>query len=121
MNIASMARWLLALLMMRISWLLVGFDVLENPNPFELYSSRDPRLPDHGQTAKLSKDFVHSSDHWRLYHFRFCGVAPGTATDWLYGTLVKARQALQLRRAVFDCWKRADGILKHSVRTALPA
>ena len=120
MNIASMARWLLALLMLRISWLLVGFDVLENPKPFELYSSRDPRLPDHGQTAKPSKDFVHSSDHWRLYYFRFCGVASGAATNWLYGTLVKARQALQLRRAVFDCSKRADGILKHSVRTALP-
>jgi hypothetical protein len=115
MNIASMARWLLALLMMRISWPLVGFDVLENPTPFELNSSRAPRLPDHGQTAKPSKDFVHSSDHWRLYSVRFCGVASGSATDWLYGTLVKARETFQLRRAVFDCWKRADGILKHSV------
>lgn len=70
MNIAGMARSLPALLMMMISWLLAGFDVLENPNQFELYSSRAARLPLHGQAEKLSGDSVRFPDHSKIHYFR---------------------------------------------------
>jgi hypothetical protein len=70
MNIAAMARRLMALPMMMIFWLLAGFDVLENRHPFELYSSNAARLPDHGQTAKYSGDSIHSADHSKLHYLR---------------------------------------------------
>jgi hypothetical protein len=71
MNIAGIARRLLALLMIMISWLLAGFDVLENPNQFEPYSSRAARLPVHGHAEKPSGNSVRSADHSKIhYHFR---------------------------------------------------
>jgi hypothetical protein len=85
MNIAGMARRLLALLMM-IFWLLAGFDVLENPNQLELYSFRAARLPVHGQAEKPSGDSVHA-DHSKI-HYHFTEQRPamlliGAMAPWL--------------------------------------
>lgn len=98
--------------MIMITWLPAGFDVLENPNPFELYSSRAVRLPDHGQAAKPGGDFVDSEDHSKLHHFRFAEQRPaplliGSTSPWL-----KLDKVCPPRRAFFDCWNCADGILK---------
>ena len=72
---------------MMISWLLAGFDVLENPNQFELYSSRAARLPDHGQTA-ISGDSVQYADRSKLHYFGFAEQRPaplliGSTAPWL--------------------------------------
>jgi hypothetical protein len=71
-----------------ITWLLAGFDVLENPYPFELYSSRAGRLPDHGHAATPGGDFVYSADHSRLHHSHFAEQRPaslliGSTPPWL--------------------------------------
>jgi hypothetical protein len=63
---------------MMISWLLAGFDVLENPTQFELYSSRGARLPDPGQTAKPSGDSVRAAAHSKLHYFRFAEQRPAS-------------------------------------------
>jgi hypothetical protein len=118
MNIAAMARKFLALLMI-ISWLLAGFDVLENSNQFELYSSRPPRLPDHGQTAKPSGDSVHSADHSKLHYFRFAEqrsppLLIGSTAPWL--KLDKVRNSA-LPSSIVG-FVRTE-FLKHSLRTVL--
>jgi hypothetical protein len=70
MNIAAMARKFLALLVIMISWFSVaGFDVLEDPNRSEFYSSPAARLPDQRQTARLTESFIGSVDHSRLRYF----------------------------------------------------
>jgi hypothetical protein len=84
MNIAAMARKFLALLLIMISWFSVaGFDILEDPNRSEFYSSR--------------RSFEASL-------FSFYKAARGAATDWFYGTLAKAKQGSQLHRASFEYW-----------------
>ena len=118
MNIAGIARRLLALLMMMITWLLADFDVLENPNPIEL-SSRVNRLSDYGQTAKPSGDFVHSADHSRLHHFRFAEQHPtplliGSTAPWL--KLDKVCNSVVLSSIVGIA---QTEFLNHSLRTAL--
>ena len=97
--------------MIMITWLLAGFDVLENPYPFELYSSRAGRLPDHGHAATPGGDFVYSADHSRLHHSHFAEQRPAPLLIG-YATLAKARQGLRTRRAFFDCWNCADRILE---------
>jgi hypothetical protein len=118
MNIAGMARRLLALLMM-ISWLLAGFDVLENPNQFELYSCRAARLPIHGQAEKPSGDSVHSVDHSKIHYFHFTEQRPaplliGATAPWLKLDMVRNSALPSSNVGITQ-----TEFLNHSLRTVL--
>lgn len=107
-----MARSLLALLM--ISWLFAGSDLLENPDRIEIHSSRAAGLPDHGQTASCSGDFVHCADHSRLHDFGFTEQSPaplllGCTTTWL--KLEKVRNSAARSSVV---GMRSQNFLNHS-------
>jgi hypothetical protein len=119
MNIAAMARKFLALLLIMISWFSVaGFDILEDPNRSEFYSSRAARLPDHRQTTKLTESFIGSVGHSRLRYFRFielCG-APlliGSTAPWQ--KLYKVHNCAVPRSSIGIAHSR---IFKSSFRTA---
>jgi hypothetical protein len=119
MNIAAMARKFLALLVIMIPWFSVaGFDVLEDPDRPEFYSSPDARLPDQRQTARLTESFIGSFDHSRLRYFhiveqREAPVLMGsTATS---ETLDKVHNSALPRSSIETAQSR---ILKFSFRTA---
>ncbi|HEX2244203.1 MAG TPA: hypothetical protein VHK27_13340 [Gammaproteobacteria bacterium] len=104
--------------MKMIIWLLAGFAVLENPNPIE-FSSRVVRLLEHGQIARTSGDFVHSSDHSRVYHFRFVKQRPatlliGSTAPWLEPDKVCSSAVLS---SIIESTQ--TGFLNRSLRTAL--